>query len=348
MMTTSKLLPTGVAWISRRDFIDPEGAHAEGLTCNCPCPAFASTPLRPLPVFRQHHHARVPREMHPQGVERAHSSSPCGAFAPTEEPLKHVRQGLVFANVVGSAGNVDAEEERKRSGRSGGGRRRGEASRLGSRPQVGASPCRGARLAGTRGMEGSGRELLRELCETRKKGGSSLGVAHLDWPERPPSEDEPSASALGRPVRGKARNSVLCKGQPGDTAAISSRAGHTRTPGIPSSFAAGRRQVHPTAVTNPPLRRILWTARDCSLSSGGGGLHGVRAADELVQTHRVHAQGRQHQRREASALGTGATWMRERGKRLDGLTPPQQHCMRKEGGDLSCRALRRRTVASRE
>jgi len=36
MMTASNLLPTGVARMSGRDLIDPEGAYAEGLTYYCP------------------------------------------------------------------------------------------------------------------------------------------------------------------------------------------------------------------------------------------------------------------------------------------------------------------------
>ena len=68
---------------------------------------------------------------------------------------------------------------------------------------------------GARGLEGSGRELLGEFCEARKKGGSSLGVAHIDWLEQPTSEDEVWASALGRPVPAKARNSVRFATRPG-------------------------------------------------------------------------------------------------------------------------------------
>ena len=153
MMTASNLLPTGVAWISGRDFIDAEGAYAERLQLAVrlrrelvsACSAFASTPLRRLPLFRQHHHARVPQEMHPQGVERAHTSSPCGACAPAEEPLKHVRQRRWERGERQRRGGKTAKRAR-----SDGGRRREQASRVVSRPQVGASPCRSARLAGTR------------------------------------------------------------------------------------------------------------------------------------------------------------------------------------------------------
>ena len=165
-------------------------------------------------------------------------------------------------------------------------------------------------------LEGSGRELLGKLCEARKKSGSSLGVAHIDWLEQPTSEDEVSASAFGRSVRAKARNSVRTATRPGPQGAAERQGrdlGPRRTDEdarTSLTFRGGKEAGAPHGGDDPDPAQ---DAVDCEglllvlgRQRGLAQLRGARAADELVQTHRARAerdaakpQGRQHQRREA-------------------------------------------------